>query len=103
MKGIVIAAFHDKFHFNTVYKEGDVVDFDKDRMQDLFNRKLCKKYKEQDSSPAPLKDEKEKKDENVIPGMEQGGDASDAVDAKAKSEQEAAEKIASATRKKKTI
>lgn len=103
MKGIVINPFRDIHHFNTLYNVGDIVDFDKERMQDLFNRNLCKKYKEQEATPAPLKDEKVKVEAPKVAEAETEVGES-VLEEKAKSEQEAAEKIAKATRRmKKTI
>lgn len=116
MKGEVIAQFRDKFHYDTVYEVGTVVDFDKERMKDLFARKLCKKIEEQEKKPVPQKGEKnEKKEVLADPEPEKEtkkevlADPKEAteepkeeeLDEKAKSEQEAAEKIAKATAKAK--
>mgnify|MGYP006986273170 CR=1 FL=1 len=57
MKGEVINTFRDKFHYNTIYEVGTVVDFDKERMKDLIARGLCKKV---DEKPSAKKDDKEK-------------------------------------------
>ncbi len=98
MKGIVINPFRDKYHFNTGYEVGDVVDFERTRMEDLISRGLCKKYEEQEETPAPLKDEQEAS----VPSKEEE-ETTSVDEAKEKSEQEAAEKIAKATRRKRTI
>lgn len=97
MKGEVINRFRDKFHFNILYEVGAIVDFDEERMNDLFARKLCKKIEEQDKKPVSQKGGKEKqvlgspKEDEEPKGNE--------LDEKTKSEQEAAEKIAKVTAK----
>lgn len=116
MKGEVINTFRDKFHYNTIYEVGTVVDFDKERMKDLIARGLCKKV---DEKPSAKKDDKEKKKEvladpepkaneetkkEVLADPEvkeeaKGETKEDELDEKIKSEQEAAEKIAKATAK----
>lgn len=97
MKGIVINPFRDKYHFNTEYKKGDVVEFDKVRMEDLFSRNLCKKFEEQEETPAPSTNEE------GVNEMVKEEDTPSIDEAKEKSEQEASEKIAKATRRKRTI
>lgn len=63
MRGEVISPFRDKFHFNTIYEVGAVLDFDEERMNSLIERKLCKMLEAQgDNHSAPLKDDKEIKD-----------------------------------------
>ena len=116
MKGEVINTFRDKFHYNTIYEVGTVVDFDKERMKDLIVRGLCKTV---DEKPSAKKDDKEKKKEvladpepkaneetkkEVLADPEvkeeaKGETKEDELDEKTKSEQEAAEKIAKATAK----
>lgn len=63
MKGEVISPFRDKFHFNTVYEVGAILDFDEERMNSLIERKLCKMLEVQGSnSSASPKVDKEIKD-----------------------------------------
>lgn len=63
MRGEVISPFRDKFHFNTIYEVGAVLDFDEERMNSLIERKLCKMLEVQGSnSSASPKDDKEIKD-----------------------------------------
>lgn len=63
MRGEVISPFRDKFHFNTIYEVGAILDFDEERMNSLIERKLCKMLEVQDDNhSAPLKDDKEIKD-----------------------------------------
>lgn len=63
MRGEVISPFRDKFHFNTIYEVGAVLDFDEERMNSLIERKLCKMLEVQGSnSSASSKDDKEIKD-----------------------------------------
>lgn len=63
MRGEVISQFRDKFHFNTVYEVGAILDFDEERMNSLIERKLCKMLEVQGSnSSASPKDDKEIKD-----------------------------------------
>ena len=63
MRGEVISPFRDKFHFNTIYEVGAVLDFDDERMNSLIERKLCKMLEVQDgNSSASPKDDKEIKD-----------------------------------------
>lgn len=111
MKGKVICQFRDKFHFNTIYEVGAIVDFDEKRMIDLIDRKLCQKIKEQEKkeTPVPATDDKEqetpKTSESKVEETAQKDavkeDSNDELDEKAKSEQEAAKKIAEATKKSK--
>ena len=114
MKGEVINTFRDKFHYNTIYEVGTVVEFDKERMKDLIARGLCKKV---DEKPSAKKEDKEKKKEvladpepkeetkkEVLADPEAKEEPKDEtkeeeLDEKTKSEQEAAEKIAKATAK----
>lgn len=113
MKGEVICPFRDKFHYNTLYEIGTVVDFDEERMADLFARKLCKKI-EGEETPSPAKksdkgDKKKPKAKKEEPSVEETAEAveseatgeqvSEELDEKTKSEQEAAKKIAEATQK----
>ena len=111
MKGEVINTFRDKFHYNTVYEVGTVVDFEKERMEDLVARGLCKKVKEtakkadskaDKKKKTVLDDTKPKEKEDVLDKadgeVKEGGEE---LDEKAKSELEAAEKIAKATAKQK--
>lgn len=63
MRGEVISPFRDKFHFNTIYEVGAILDFDEERMNSLIERKLCKMLEGQnDNSSASPKDDKEIKD-----------------------------------------
>lgn len=63
MRGEVISPFRDKFHFNTIYEVGAVLDFDEERMNSLIERKLCKMLEVQGgNSSASSKDDKEIKD-----------------------------------------
>lgn len=63
MRGEVISPFRDKFHFNTIYEVGAILDFDEERMNSLIERKLCKMLEVQGSnSSASPKDDKEIKD-----------------------------------------
>lgn len=122
MRGEVISPFRDKFHFNTIYEVGAVLDFDEERMNSLVERKLCKMLEVQDDNhSAPLKDDKEikdtpekevlkeKKESRPRKGKTSKKDAAEStgensrkenveeeLDEKTKSEQEAAEKIAEA-------
>lgn len=106
-KGIVLCVFRDKYHFNTEYQVGEVVSFDDERMQDLFNRNICKPLVEQKyttapqeeqsvSSPGEVKNEKQdaEAEEAAVSESEEA-----AEDAKAESEREAAEIIAKATKR----
>lgn len=63
MRGEVISPFRDKFHFNTIYEVGAILDFDEERMNSLIERKLCKMLEVQNyyRSASP-KDDKEIKD-----------------------------------------
>lgn len=122
MRGEVISPFRDKFHFNTIYEVGAILDFDEERMNSLIERKLCKMLEVQNgNSSASQKDDKEIKDtpkKEVLkekkeskPKKEKNPkkDAAESteetsekenveeeLDEKAKSEQEAAKKIAEA-------
>lgn len=122
MRGEVISPFRDKFHFNTIYEVGAILDFDEERMNSLIERKLCKTLEVQnDNSSASLKDDKEIKDtpkKEVLKEKKESKpkkektpkkDAAESteetpekenveeeLDEKAKSEQEAAKKIAEA-------
>ena len=122
MRGEVISPFRDNFHFNTIYGVGAILDFDEERMNSLIERKLCKMLEVQDDNhSAPPKDDKEIKDtpkKEVLkekkeskPKKEKSSkkDAAESteenfqkenveeeLDEKAKSEQEAAKKIAEA-------
>ena len=63
MRGEVISPFRDKFHFNTIYEVGAILDFDEERMNSLIERKLCKMLEVQGgNSSASSKDDKEIKD-----------------------------------------
>ena len=63
MRGEGISPFRDKFHFNTIYEVGAILDFDEERMNSLIERKLCKMLEVQGSnSSASPKDDKEIKD-----------------------------------------
>ena len=63
MRGEVISPFRDKFHFNTIYEVGAILDFDEERMNSLIERKLCKMLEVQDGNhSASPKDDKEIKD-----------------------------------------
>ena len=112
MKGEVINTFRDKFHYDTVYEVGAVVDFDKERMKDLIARGLCKKV---DEKPSAKREDKEKKKEvladpepkakeetrkEVLADSEEKEEPKeDELDEKTKSEREAAERIAKAVAK----
>ena len=63
MRGEVISPFRDKFHFNTIYEVGAILDFDEERMNSLIERKLCKilEVQNDNSSVSPV-DDKEIKD-----------------------------------------
>lgn len=50
MRGEVISPFRDKFHFNTIYEVGAILDFDEERMNSLIERKLCKMLEVQDDN-----------------------------------------------------
>ena len=58
MRGEVISPFRDKFHFNTIYEVGAILDFDEERMNSLIERKLCKMLEVQNdnSSASPTAD-----------------------------------------------
>lgn len=111
MRGEVICQFRDKFHFNTIYEVGAIVDFDEKRMKDLIARKLCQKIKEQEKeeTPVPTTNDKEQEAPKASESKVEEAVQEDAVkeatndelDEKAKSEQEAAKKIAEATKKSK--
>lgn len=122
MRGEVISPFRDKFHFNTIYEVGAILDFDEERMNSLIERKLCKMLEVQDDNhSASPKDDKEIKDtpkKEVLKEKKESKpkkekttkkDAAESteetsekenieeeLDEKAKSEQEAAKKIAEA-------
>lgn len=122
MRGEVISPFRDKFHFNTIYEVGAVLDFDEERMNSLIERKLCKMLEVQDDNhSAPLKDDKEIKDtpkkevlkekkeskpkkektskKDAAESTEENSqkeNVEEELDEKTKSEQEAAKKIAEA-------
>lgn len=119
MRAEVISPFRDKFHYNTLYEVGAVVDFDMERIESLIARKLCKPLEGEGTSPSPKVNDKETKKngkggkKNVLKDTEASkeeapnGDEvkadetakSDELDEKTKSEQEAAKKIAEATQK----
>ena len=116
MRAEVISPFRDRFHFNTLYEVGAVVDFSEERIEDLIARKLCKPLEGEGTSPSPKVNDKETKKngkggkKNVLKDTEtpkeQGDEVkadetakSDELDEKTKSEQEAAKKIAEATQK----
>lgn len=111
MKGEVISAFRDKFHFNTVYETGAIVDFEEKRMKDLIARKLCKEVKEQEKkeTPVPATNDKEQEtpkasESKVKEALQEDAvkeETNDGLDEKTKSEQEAAKKIAEAIKKSK--
>ena len=122
MRGEVISPFRDKFHFNTIYEVGAILDFDEERMNSLIERKLCKMLEVQDDNhSAPLKDDKEIKDtpkkavlkekkeskpkkektskKDAAESTEENSqkeNVEEELDEKTKSEQEAAKKIAEA-------
>ena len=122
MRGEVISPFRDKFHFNTIYEVGAILDFDEERMNSLIDRKLCKMLEVQDgnhsASPkddkeitvAPktevLKEKKESKPKKEKTPKKDAAESTEEtsekenveeeLDEKAKSEQEAAKKIAEA-------
>lgn len=122
MRGEVISSFRDKFHFNTIYEVGAILDFDEERMNSLIERKLCKMLEVQDDNhSAPLKDDKEIKDtpkkevlkekkeskpkkektskKDAAESTEENSqkeNVEEELDEKTKSEQEAAKKIAEA-------
>lgn len=93
MRGEVISPFHDKYHFNILYKEGDVVDFDTERMNDLIDRKLCKKLEEVGAKPTPRNKGNKTKLSDVLKD-------DNPIDAKLQSEKAAEAIIASAQEKK---
>lgn len=122
MKGKVIERFRDKFNWDTLYEVGTIVDFDEKRMEDLIARKLCEKLEGQEETPAPKVNNKERKkapkknvlddgeetkkqeenpkDEVTKPEEKTAEENNDGeLDEKTKSEQEAAKKIAEATKK----
>lgn len=41
MKMTILNAFHDKYRFSTIYKVGQVAEFDGERAQDLIERGLA--------------------------------------------------------------
>ena len=109
MRGEVISPFRDKFHFNTIYEVGAILDFDEERMNSLIERKLCKMLEVQNgNSSAHPKDDKEIKDtpkkertskKDAAESTEENSkkeNVEEVLDEKAKSEQEAAKKIAEA-------
>ena len=122
MRGEVISPFRDKFHFNTIYEVGAILDFDEERMNSLIERKLCKMLEVQnDNGSAPPKDDKEIKDtpkkevlkekkeskprkektpkKDAAESTEENSqkeNVEEVLDEKAKSEQDAAKKIADA-------
>lgn len=73
MKIIVVNEFYDKFHTNTLYKEGMVLDFDESRAKNIIARGLGKAYveptpepkKEEAPKPEPKAEEAEVKEEVV--------------------------------------
>ena len=122
MRGEVISPFRDKFHFNTIYEVGAILDFDEERMNSLIERKLCKMLEVQNGNgSAPPKDDKEIKDtpkkevlkekkeskprkektpkKDTAESTEEASkkeNVEEVLDEKAKSEQDAAKKIADA-------
>lgn len=122
MRGEVISPFRDKFHFNTIYEVGAILDFDEERMNSLIERKLCKMLEAQNgNSSVPPKDDKEIKDtpkkevlkekkeskprkektpkKDAAESTEENSqkeNVEEVLDEKAKSEQDAAKKIADA-------
>jgi len=73
MKIIVVNEFYDKFHTNTLYKEGMVLDFEESRAKNIIARGLGKAYvepipepkKEEAPKPEPKAEEAEVKEEVV--------------------------------------
>ena len=59
MKIRVVSAFCDKFHTNTLYTEGMVLDFDDERANDIIRRKLgvavVEEQKVEEPAPEPEK------------------------------------------------
>lgn len=51
MKIQVISEFYDKFHTNTLFREGMVLDFDEARAKNIIARKLGVAYSEPQKSP----------------------------------------------------
>lgn len=111
MKGEVISTFRDKFHYDTVYEVGAVVDFEKERMEDLFARKLCKRLEGEEKPTKKGKRKKktvlevpepkeETKEEVLSEAKVEEPEKNEELDEKTKSEQEAAEKIAKAIAEK---
>lgn len=94
MKGIVLQEFHDKYHFNTVYHVGDEVDFEKARFENVVSRGLVKPAKatktEEKVEEIPETEPEVTETAEATPAGEQSPETSE----KAKSEQDAAEKIA---------
>lgn len=117
MRAEVISPFRDKFHYNTLYEVGAVVDFDKERIESLIERKLCKPLEGEGKIPSPKVNDKETKKntkggrKNVLKDTEtpkeevkkddETTNGNDELDEKTKSEREAARKIAEATQKTK--
>lgn len=94
MKGIVLQEFHDKYHFNTVYHVGDEVDFEKARFENVVSRGLVKPVVTE-VTKEEVKEEPETKPEvNDMADETLAEEQSPETSEKAKSEQDASEKIA---------
>ena len=91
MRGEVIKPFRDKYHFNTLYEVGAVVDFTEERMKDLISRHLCKKLEGVIETSSPRKEANKKEQKKVLDEP-----VEDANLEKTKSEEAAAEKLAKA-------
>ena len=79
MKICVISPFCDKFHTNTLYTEGMVLDFDEERANDVIRRKLGVPFEEKVAEPAKTEDETDGKDNTSADenGGKEGADNTD--------------------------
>lgn len=112
MKGIVLKEFHDKYHFNTVYQVGAEVDFEKSRLGDVVSRGLVRKAVATEEIPdEEAKTTDTKVDTEVEKAVEaaetekpvdeaKADELSSEESERAKSEEEAAQKIAKARGRK---
>lgn len=57
MKVKVIQEFRDKFNYNTVYKVGEVYEFEEERAKDILARKLGVEDKVKEVKPKKKKDD----------------------------------------------
>lgn len=66
MRGEVIRPFRDKYHFNTLYEVGAVVDFTEERMKDLISRNLCKELEGVIEISSPCEETNKKEQKKVL-------------------------------------